>query len=46
MLFGVCSGLSNELKIDVSVIRLIVIALSIIDIGSIIYIAAIYVMED
>jgi len=44
-LSGVCSGLSKEYNIDVTIIRLSFIALSFIYIGLAVYIALAYVME-
>jgi len=44
-LFGVCSGLSKEYNIDVTIIRLAFIVLSILYIGLPIYIALAYIME-
>ncbi len=46
MICGVCSGIADYLKVDVTVIRLIMVALAFTSIGIIFYIAAAFLMPE
>lgn len=46
MICGVCAGIADYLNVDVTVIRLIMVALAFTSIGILLYIAAAFLMPE
>lgn len=46
MICGVCAGIADYLNVDVTVIRLIMVALAFTSIGIVLYIAAAFLMPE
>lgn len=46
MICGVCAGIADYLNVDVTVVRLIMVALAFTSVGIILYIAAAFLMPE